>query len=152
MRRRLSPEMSVNTNNQELRYYAYFRGNITSPVPITMDPFVPQVKESTITALAGSSEDKLQSQCALPEYSGHSPEVCRSSVYPCLCLPIACRQELRVAFMLFGREMTSNDLNGPQVAPTSATPSASSLIPQTAPAVSPFAIAAPASKFNFVFR
>ncbi len=38
---------------------------------------MPNVKESTIPATApGAVDDKLQSQCALPEYSRHSPEVC----------------------------------------------------------------------------
>jgi len=76
---------------QELRFYAYALGNKTSPTPITMDPFVQVVKEPptgplfgstpTITT-AGASEDKLQSLCAQPEYSRHSPEVSLpSSVY-----------------------------------------------------------------------
>lgn len=53
-----------------------------------------------------------------------------------------------MAFMLFGREMTSNDLSGPGVAPTS-TP----LGPQTTAVIPPPVIAAStltAPKFNFV--
>ena len=60
--------------------------------------------------------------------------------------------------MVFGREMTSNDLLGPQVPATSvvtsAAPNATPIAP-LAPAVVPppvIATAPSASKFNFVFR
>ena len=60
-----------------------------------------------------------------------------------------------MAFMLFNREMTSDDLSGPQVAPTSTAPSVSPLGPQTAAVVTPPVTAAStltAPKFNFVFK
>lgn len=63
-----------------------------------------------------------------------------------------------MAFMAFGREMTSNDILGPQVpAATGVTPATPNDTPiaSLAPAVVPppvIAAAPSASKFNFVFR
>ncbi|KAF9524734.1 hypothetical protein CPB83DRAFT_797510 [Crepidotus variabilis] len=100
-------------STEELRYYAYMRGNINSPIPITMDPFVPLNKDSPaptpVSNADGVSDENLQSQCALPDFARHSPE------------------ELRVAYLLYGREMTSAELLGP-AAPT-ITPAATPVAP-----------------------
>jgi len=124
-------------STEELRFHAYFRGNITSPIPVKMDPFTtPAGQPSTSLApeITTDADDRFQSQCALPEYNRHSPE------------------ELRVAWMMNGREMTSTDLLGPPLAtptlpaPPLATPLATIPLPVIAAATPP------APKFNFVFK
>lgn len=77
-------------SHEELRYYAYMKGNIKSPVPIVMHPYVQPARD--FVPLPGAVEDKLQSHCSELGYDRHSPE------------------EFRVAFLLHGRELTSSEL------------------------------------------
>ncbi|KDR69777.1 hypothetical protein GALMADRAFT_255560 [Galerina marginata CBS 339.88] len=76
--------------HEELRCYAYMKGNIKSPVPIVMHPFIQPSRD--VVPLPGTVEDKLQSQCSEPGYDKHSSE------------------EFHVAFLLHGRELTSAEL------------------------------------------
>jgi len=122
---------------EELRYYAYLRGNITSPVPITMEPFTASDQETSTTVTpTTTSDEKFQSQCTFPEYSKHSPE------------------ELRMAWMAFGREMNSNDLLGSAVPHMPPAPSlGTAAVPPSEIPPPILAAATPiASNFNFVFR
>ncbi|KAH9485855.1 hypothetical protein JR316_0002770 [Psilocybe cubensis] len=78
---------------EELRYYAYLRGYIKPPVPVAMDPFVqPHVAPSGGFTAQEPTTEKLQNICTELAYSKHSPE------------------ELRVAYMLHGRQLTSAEL------------------------------------------
>ncbi|KAF8901914.1 hypothetical protein CPB84DRAFT_1665120, partial [Gymnopilus junonius] len=85
-------------SHEEIRFYAYARGHKTAPVPVNMVPFasgVPLKGASPARAPARPGEERLQNLCAQPGYEKHSPE------------------EFRVAFLLFGREMTSTELLSP---------------------------------------
>jgi len=84
----------TNFNQEELRYYAYLAGNIKPPASVVMDPFVPLVKHLLPDATP-LVEDQFQSISTQSQYDKHSHE------------------ELRVAFLLFGREMTSAELLQP---------------------------------------
>ncbi|KAJ3511038.1 hypothetical protein NLJ89_g4330 [Agrocybe chaxingu] len=86
-----------NFSPEELRYYAYVRGNITSPVTIVMDPFVLPAKETPkapVVTTTTVDDEQLQHICANTTYMRHSPEW----------------QELRAAYLIHGREMTSAEL------------------------------------------
>ncbi|KAF8815975.1 hypothetical protein BYT27DRAFT_7185704 [Phlegmacium glaucopus] len=82
----------TNFSLEELRYYAYLVGNTRPPASIVMDPFVQLDQEATATTPPTNSEDQFQSICGQSQYDKHSHE------------------ELRVAFLHFGREMTSAEL------------------------------------------
>ncbi|KNZ79530.1 hypothetical protein J132_09258 [Termitomyces sp. J132] len=66
---------------EELRTYAYLRGNKVSPTPITMAPFViapvtPTCTSSDLTINSVSAfADQLITITSQPQYSGHSLEV-----------------------------------------------------------------------------
>lgn len=80
----------MNFSQEELRYYAYLVGNIKPSASVTMDPFVQSVQATAATT--PSSEDQFKSISTQPQYDKHSHE------------------ELRIAFLLYGREMTSAEL------------------------------------------
>ncbi|KAG5717210.1 hypothetical protein E4T56_gene17221 [Termitomyces sp. T112] len=90
---------------EELRTYAYLRGNKVSPTPITMAPFViapvtPTCTSSDLTINSVSAfTDQLITITSQPQYSGHSLE------------------ELRVAFLQAGRELTSAEITARSPAP-----------------------------------
>ncbi|KAJ3531356.1 hypothetical protein NMY22_g8188 [Coprinellus aureogranulatus] len=82
---------------EELRYYAYLRGNITAPPGVKMAPFVKSVVSPSSTTPAApatlDSGETLQSIIAQPAYADHSFE------------------ELRVYYLLAGRrEVTSAEI------------------------------------------
>lgn len=107
-------------------------------MPIAKEP-------STADSSSSAADEKLQSQCAQPEYSRHSPEVNSDIATVRHLSNIA--QELRVAWMIYRREMNSNDLLGNL--PTPPAPSlGSAVIPP--PVIA--AVAPTAPKFNFVFK
>lgn len=58
---------------KELRYYAYFAGNIRPPASVVMDPFVQPVEDTPNTTPL--IEDQLQSISAQSQYDKHSHEV-----------------------------------------------------------------------------
>jgi len=126
----------TNFNQEELRYYAYLARNIRPPASVVMHPFVQPVKD-TPEAIS-LIEDQLQSISAQSQYEKHSHE------------------ELRVAFLLFGREMTSAELvqlQNPSVNSSATPPTQPSIIPgRSIPPV----FAAPTSmsipKFTFGLR
>ncbi|KIJ92359.1 hypothetical protein K443DRAFT_685307 [Laccaria amethystina LaAM-08-1] len=96
---------------EELRYYAYLRGNVMSPIPITMHPFVqPPPSNATTTPsnpkfgdTSETGKDTLEHISTQAAYIEHSPE------------------ELRVAFLLSGRELNSAEIKQSQN-PTPAAP------------------------------
>ena len=75
--------LALNTSGQELRYYAYLRGNVMSPIPITMHPFVQPPQSSATTTSSNSKlgdtsdtgKDTLEHISAQAAYIEHSPEV-----------------------------------------------------------------------------
>ncbi|PPR05626.1 hypothetical protein CVT24_002812, partial [Panaeolus cyanescens] len=77
---------------EELRCYAYARGQKMAPPGIKMDPFVVLAKETTAGTTVPGSNETLECISANPLYDKHSPE------------------ELRIAFLLSRREMTSAEL------------------------------------------
>lgn len=105
---------------EELRYHAYLRGNVMSPIPITMHPFVqPPTSNATTTPsnpklgdASDSGKETLENISTQAAYIEHSPE------------------ELRVAFLLYGRELNSAEIKRSQnptpVAPPPAPPPAPS--------------------------
>ncbi|KIM36889.1 hypothetical protein M413DRAFT_448821 [Hebeloma cylindrosporum] len=133
----------ANFCQEELRYYAYLLGNKQSPVPIAMDPFVLPVKQ-VVTTPPASAEESLQSLVAQPAYAKHSPE------------------ELRVAYLLHRRELTSAELIQLQnpsafIPPSTAIappPPSTPIVPSTPSIPKPiFASTAPSlPKFTFGFK
>jgi len=119
----------ANFNQEELRYYAYLSGNIRPPASVVMNPFVQPVKETPdATSLI---EDQFQSISLQSQYDKHSHE------------------ELRVAFLLFGREMTSAELQNPSVNPSPSQP----IIPgRSIPPVFAAPTSMPIPKFTFGLR
>ena len=75
--------LALNTSGQELRYYAYLRGNVMSPIPITMHPFVQPppsnaATTSSNTKLGDTSDtgkETLENISTQAAYIEHSPEV-----------------------------------------------------------------------------
>jgi len=65
-----------------------------------MDPFVQTMKETSTSEAYHVIEDQLQSISAQAQYDKHSHE------------------ELRLAFLRFGREMTSAELQNPSMNPS----------------------------------
>jgi len=125
----------TNFSQEELRYHAYLAGNIRPPASVVMDPFVQLVKDTPeATPLV---EDQFQSISAQSQYDKHSYE------------------ELRVAFLLYGREMTSAELLQQPPNP-SANPSAIPIQPSASGRSIPPVFAAPTSipipKFTFGLR
>ncbi|PPQ68945.1 hypothetical protein CVT26_001816 [Gymnopilus dilepis] len=81
-----------NFSHEELRYYAYARGHRNAPVPVLMVPFSLGAKLPGANGATQPPEDRLENISTQPGYDQHSPE------------------EFRVAFLLFGRELTSAEL------------------------------------------
>jgi len=127
----------TNFSQEELRYYAYLAGNVRPPASVVMDPFVQLVKDTPdATPLI---EDQFQSISAQSQYNKHSYE------------------ELRVAFLLFGREMTSAELlqssNSSDLSVhTSATPSQLIIPGRSIPTVFAAPTSTPIPKFTFGLR
>lgn len=75
--------LALNTSGQELRYYAYLRGNVMSPIPITMHPFVqPPPSNATTTSsntklgdTSDTGKETLENISTKAAYIEHSPEV-----------------------------------------------------------------------------
>lgn len=121
--------------NQELRYYAYLAGNVKPPASVKMDPFVPTAQQGSAATPLTNPEDQFQSISAQPQYNKHSHEVRVSlafsysttnnflKIFPSFENFKFYIQELRVAFLLFGREMTSDEILRLQ------NPSATSVVP-----------------------
>ena len=65
---------------KELRYYAYFTGNIRPPTSVLMDPFVQLAKDTQVAATT-PIEDQYQSISAQPQYDKHSHEVRFSLIF-----------------------------------------------------------------------
>ncbi|KAF9005148.1 hypothetical protein BDQ17DRAFT_1424291 [Cyathus striatus] len=123
-------------SHEELRYHAYLRGHKFPPAQVPMDPFIPtqfpkantSTSTPTLTPLPSVSGadpgDQLQNISTQPGFTGHCPE------------------ELRVMFLLSGRELTSAEIvqaqqgHLPPPAPTVPTASTSTLPP---PPVTPSA-------------
>ncbi|KJA20480.1 hypothetical protein HYPSUDRAFT_43184 [Hypholoma sublateritium FD-334 SS-4] len=133
-------------SHEELRFYAYLAGNKTAPHTIKMDPFAPVAAAKDVVATGASLEDKLQSICAQPGFERHSPE------------------ELRIAFLLHRRELTSAELEQLQppgllavaapasLLPPPATPIALSPMPMSALPQPVFATPPSVPKFSFGFK
>ncbi|CAA7263121.1 unnamed protein product [Cyclocybe aegerita] len=121
---------------EELRFYAYSRGNITSPVTILMDPFVLPAKETPkapVVATTTVDDEQLQHICANTAHMRHSPE------------------ELRVAYFIHGREMTSAELMPGATVPSAQPPAP--IIPAAPLAALPQPIYASSTpKFTFGLR
>lgn len=104
----------------EVREAPFLRGNVMSPIPITMHPFVqPPTSNATTTPsnpklgdASDSGKETLENISTQAAYIEHSPE------------------ELRVAFLLYGRELNSAEIKRSQnptpVAPPPAPPPAPS--------------------------
>jgi len=124
----------TNFSQEELRYYAYLAGNIRPPASVSMDPFVQLAKDKQeATPLI---EDQFQRISAQSQYDKHSHE------------------ELRIAFLLFGREMTSAELlqpPNPSVYP-SALPSQTTVPGRSIPPLFAAPTSIPAPKFTFGLR
>ncbi|EAU92012.1 hypothetical protein CC1G_05999 [Coprinopsis cinerea okayama7 len=93
---------------EELRYYAYLKGNKLPPLSVKMDPFVMSTVTPTSTSTASTlpptdSREKMESIVCQPLFADHSFE------------------ELRVFFMLAGKELNSAEIrqffNQPAPAP-----------------------------------
>lgn len=115
-------------NNQELRYYAYLAGNIRPPTSVVMDPFVQTIQEKSRATPLNTPEDQFQSISMQLQYDKHSHEVrFRNFVFaPIVETQLLFQQELRVAFLLYGRETTSAEilqLQNPLANPSSIVPS-----------------------------
>jgi hypothetical protein len=125
----------TNFSQEELQYYAYLAGNIKPPVSVVMDPFIRTMKDTSASEAHLLVEDQLQSISAQPQYAKHSHE------------------ELRVAFLLFGREMTSAELQNPSAIPP---PPSKPIVTIPGRPIPPPAFAAPTSapipKFSFGLR
>lgn len=152
---------------QELRYYAYLSGNKQSPIPITMDPFVQTPGKQAATPPVAPAEESLQCIVAQPAYEKHSPEVCSQPFCAGLYIstnaaPLQPLQELRIAYLLYRRELTSAELiqlqNPSPSIPSTATiappPLATPIVPSTPSIPKPiFASATPSlPKFTFGFK
>jgi len=124
----------TNFSQEELRYYAYLSGNIKPPASVVMDRFVQLVTDTPEATPA--TEDQFQSISAQSQYDKHSHE------------------ELRVAFLLFGREMTSAELfqqPNPSVHP-STPPSQTTISGRSIPPVFATPTSMPIPKFTFGLR
>ncbi|KAG5650267.1 hypothetical protein H0H81_012794, partial [Sphagnurus paluster] len=106
-------------SHEELRYYAYLAGNRTSPTPIPMIPFVaaPHAANTPTTSMPlrtgpfdapTNGSEQMMTITTQPLYSGHSLE------------------ELRVAFMQVGRELTSAEIDARTVRSAPFAPGSSS--------------------------
>ncbi|KAF8161612.1 hypothetical protein B0H34DRAFT_701782 [Crassisporium funariophilum] len=109
----------ANFSQEEMRYHAYLAGNIKPPLQVQMHPFVPFVKDVVAPVVPNSGEEQLLSISTQPQYEKHSHE------------------ELRVAFLLHGRELTSVELfqlQNPSATPALAPPT---VIATPAPSIPP---------------
>ncbi|KAF5374700.1 hypothetical protein D9615_009018 [Tricholomella constricta] len=122
-------------SHEELRYYAYLKGNKTAPAHITMTPFVPSPPPTDASAtirildLPGQGE-QMMTISTQPAYAGHSlevspsqfycPRTCRSPTFP-LSVPVfsppgttqpnpIASQELRLAYIQAGLQLTSAEI------------------------------------------
>ncbi|RDB20633.1 hypothetical protein Hypma_012320 [Hypsizygus marmoreus] len=85
---------------EELRYYAYLKGHRTPPRSVQLAPFVPSTPLTNSTTImfnrpgtdTPASSDIMMSVSAKPEFAGHSVE------------------ELRLAYMQTGKELTSSEV------------------------------------------
>lgn len=126
-----------------------------------MDPFVQISVKQVGTPPVAPAEESLQCIVAQPEYEKHSPEVCNEPFCPCLSIATntAPLQELRVAYLLYRRELTSAELiqlqipsaSVPSAATIAAPPPATPIIPSTSSIPKPiFASTTPSlAKFTF---
>ncbi|TEB37909.1 hypothetical protein FA13DRAFT_1725529 [Coprinellus micaceus] len=101
---------------EELRYYAYLRGNITAPATVKMDPFVKSDLSSSSTTTASASASTATTAAGTLDSGETLQSIMAQSAFADHCF-----EELRVYYLLAGRrEVTSAEIRTylGQAAPT----------------------------------
>ncbi|KAF5322501.1 hypothetical protein D9619_002193 [Psilocybe cf. subviscida] len=110
---------------EELRYYAYLTGNKTPSAEVVPQPFMAETGPVAGPITVKVEGETMENVSARPGYDKHSPE------------------EFRVAYLLYGREMTSAELTAVQNPVAAPVATASLTAPRPAPTTSLFGAPVP---------